>query len=434
LIQLHVHCRRVGGASKELTALQKALEEEQKKAAEAVILAEQVSQLKKDKATLEVALKDEQVLRKKLHNEIEDMKGKIRVYCRVRPLSRTERERNGRMAVAFPDEFTINVVPKNRDFIYDRVFPPDCSQQEVFEDTQHLIQSAVDGYNVCVFAYGQTGSGKTFTIAGDTSNPGIVPRAMSTLFDILMGMEKKGLVTYQVTCTILELYNENLYDLFLEKKQRNDPPKLDIKKEKKGMVVVTGSTVKDANSYDELQKLYFDGCSTRHVRSTDMNAQSSRSHLVFSILIEVTNRETKAVSRGKLSLVDLAGSERLSKTNITDPQGILEAKAINKSLTALGDVISALSTGEQFIPYRNNKLTLLMSDSLGGNAKTLMFVNLSPADYNTDETLTSLQYAAHVKLITNDASKNNESKEIARLQEIIKKLKAGQVVEEATEI
>eukprot|EP00762_Andalucia_godoyi_P005260 ANDGO_06763.mRNA.1 Kinesin-like calmodulin-binding protein homolog len=426
--------KTAGGASRELAALQKALEDEQKKAAEATVLADQVVGLKKEKALLEAALKDEQVLRKKLHNEIEDMKGKIRVYCRVRPLSKTEVERGDTPAVAYPDEFTIKVVPKNREFIYDRVFPPDCSQSEVFEDTQHLIQSAVDGFNVCVFAYGQTGSGKTFTIAGDQKNPGIVPRAMSTLYAKLNELESKGLATYTVSCYMLELYNDNLFDLFLEKKQRVDPPKLDIKKDTKGLVVVAGSTIRDAPTYEILEKLYYDGTSTRHTRATDMNATSSRSHLVFSILIEVTNKETKAVSKGKLSLVDLAGSERLSKTNITDPQGVLEAKSINKSLTALGDVISALSTGEAFIPYRNNKLTMLMSDSLGGNAKTLMFVNLSPADYNTDETLTSLQYAARVKLITNDASKNNESKEIARLQEIIKKLKSGERVEDAAEI
>ena len=171
------------------------------------------------------------------------------------------------------------------------------------------------------------------------------------------------------------------------------------------------------------------GCDKRHVSSTKMNAESSRSHLIFSILIESTNLQTGQVLQGKLSLVDLAGSERVGKTGAT-AQRLKEAQSINKSLSALGDVISALSTGETFIPYRNNKLTQLMSDSLGGNAKTLMFVNVSPADYNVDETIISLTYASRVKLITNDAQKNSDNQEIARLKGIIKKLKAGQEVDE----
>merc|ERR1712178_545415 len=135
-------------------------------------------------------------------------------------------------------------------------------------------------------------------------------------------------------------------------------------------------------------------------------------------------------SFGKLSLIDLAGSERLKKTGATKQQQ-QEANSINKSLSALGDVISALTEGASFVPYRNNKLTQLMQDSLGGNAKTLMFVNISPSDYNADETSNSLTYAQRVKLITNDASKNAESKEVNRLKQIIKKLRAGGNVEDA---
>mmetsp|Transcript_8417 Transcript_8417/g.1146 ORF Transcript_8417/g.1146 Transcript_8417/m.1146 type:complete len:144 (+) Transcript_8417:2068-2499(+) len=143
-----------------------------------------------------------------------------------------------------------------------------------------------------------------------------------------------------------------------------------------------------------------------------MNDSSSRSHLIFGVLIDVTNHETNQRTVGKLSLVDLAGSERVSKTDAT-AERLREGRAINKSLTALGDVISALSSGESHIPYRNNKLTMLMSDSLGGTAKTLMFVNISPADYNREETLMSLNYASRVKLITNEPFKNIETKEMS---------------------
>eukprot|EP00162_Nutomonas_longa_P015234 comp22249_c0_seq5/m.52827 comp22249_c0_seq5/g.52827 ORF comp22249_c0_seq5/g.52827 comp22249_c0_seq5/m.52827 type:complete len:176 (+) comp22249_c0_seq5:2-529(+) len=125
-----------------------------------------------------------------------------------------------------------------------------------------------------------------------------------------------------------------------------------------------------------------------------------------------------------MSLIDLAGSERVKKTDASGDR-LTEAQSINKSLSALGDVIAALSTGEKFVPYRNNKLTLVMSDSLGGNAKTLMFVNFSPADYNTDETVMSLTYASRCKLIKNDVTKNVETKEVQKLKKIITELKAG---------
>eukprot|EP01051_Picozoa_sp_SAG22_P009095 SAG22_NODE_732_length_7583_cov_3.250134_7_plen_202_part_00 len=194
-------------------------------------------------------------------------------------------------------------------------------------------------------------------------------------------------------------------------------------------VFCPGSHVEDCPTLESLQACWKKGEDSRHVGFTKMNAGSSRSHLIISILIESTDLKTGNKSVGKLSLVDLAGSERAGKTGAT-AERLKEAQSINKSLSALGDVISALSAGADFIPYRNNKLTMLMSDSLGGNAKTLMYVNISPSDYNTDETLTSLAYAARVKMITNDANKNHESKEVARLKDQIAALKAGKAIDE----
>jgi hypothetical protein len=172
----------------------------------------------------------------------------------------------------------------------------------------------------------------------------------------------------------------------------------------KKMVFVKNAVIKDVQSADELMQLFHQGNGERHVGATKMNAESSRSHSIFSILVETYDSTTKKTVSGKLSLVDLAGSERADKTG-AGAERLREAQSINKSLSALGDVISALSEGEKFIPYRNNKLTQLMQDSLGGNAKTLMFVNFSPADYNADETVTSLSYATRVKKITNNATK-----------------------------
>lgn len=393
-------------------------------------LTKEVKSLREENKSLSENYNSERILRKKYYNMVEDMKGKIRVYCRARPLSNSEKERGNFSCIKSPDEYTV-IVETNRgpkDFQYDQVFTPEHGQEKVFEDTNNLIQSAVDGYNVCIFAYGQTGSGKTYTMIGDKElkSPGIAPRAMEAIYKLME--EQTSKFSFRVHCYMLELYNDRLIDLLAA--AGKEPVKLDIKKDKKGLVFVQGSVMIEAPTKDELWSIFEKGSENRHVSSTKMNAESSRSHLILGIIIESTNLTSGAVVKGKISLVDLAGSERAAKTGAT-PEQLKEAQSINKSLSALGDVISALSSEQQFIPYRNNKLTMLMQDSLGGNAKTLMFVNISPADYNSDETITSLTYASRVKLITNDAQKNSENKEIARLKGIIAKLKKGESVDDA---
>jgi hypothetical protein len=214
-------------------------------------------------------------------------------------------------------------------------------------------------------------------------------------------------------------------------------PHLDIKVDDKKMVYVKGAVIKEAQSGDSLLELFTKGNAERHTGATNMNAESSRSHSIFSIMVESYDRNTKKTVRGKLSLVDLAGSERAEKTG-GNAERLKEGQSINKSLSALGDVMAALSEGgKTFIPYRNNKLTQLMQDSLGGNSKTLMFVNFSPADYNADETVTSLNFATRVKKVVNNASKSAEGEEVVRLRATIKRLmdKTGglEEAEQATE-
>ncbi|XP_019614504.1 PREDICTED: cingulin-like isoform X2 [Branchiostoma belcheri] len=390
-------------------------------------LEKEVKKLTAENKTLTENYNSERVLRKKYYNMVEDMKGKIRVYCRSRPLSGSELERGNVKIIRSPDEYTIQVDSNRgtKEFQFDSIFGEEHSQEKIFEDTNNLIQSAVDGYNVCIFAYGQTGSGKTFTMIGDKDQrfPGIAPRAFDRIFELIE--ENKSKFSCEVFVYMLELYVDKLIDLF----NHHGEGKLDIKKDKKGMVVIQGSVIKKATTSKELFALFDEGSKNRHTSSTKMNADSSRSHLIIGIIIESTNITTGTMTKGKLSLVDLAGSERVAKTGATAEQ-LKEANSINKSLSALGDVISALSSEQSFIPYRNNKLTMLMQDSLGGNAKTLMFVNISPADYNAEETVISLTYASRVKLITNDAQKNADNKEITRLKGIIAKLKAGENVDE----
>ena len=401
------------------------LEQVRKVAGEAASLSKKVEELAvlvaslQEKNTVkEQELKDSLRQRKLLHNQLEDLKGKIRVFCRVRPLSKSELERGCSNITTIVDEFTITCDSKSgiKPFVYDSVFGPNSTQDEVFEDTKRVVQSSIDGYNVCVFAYGQTGSGKTYTMTGDERNPGVTPRAMDELFNVLNHLPNH--YRWKVTCYMVEIYLDNLVDLFIPKDFKGTPPSLSIKKDIKGIVVIPEATVYEVRTSREIMAKFDEGNLMRHTSSTKMNDVSSRSHLVFGVMIDVTNTETNQRTVGKLSLVDLAGSERVSKTEAT-AERLKEGRAINKSLSALGDVISALSSNESHIPYRNNKLTMLMSDSLGGTAKTLMFVNISPASYNLEETTMSLYYAARVKLITNDPTKNVESKEMSTLKQEI---------------
>ncbi|CAK9208920.1 unnamed protein product [Sphagnum jensenii] len=408
---------------KELEELREMKEDlDRKNEQTAIILKRQADQI----LELEALYKEEQILRKRYFNMMEDMKGKIRVYARWRPLSEKEHRENQRNVLSSPDEFTLEhpwKEDKPKQHQFDHVFDQFATQEQIFNDTKYLVQSAIDGYNVCIFAYGQTGSGKTFTIYGSDTDPGLTPRATRELFHCMKRDSKK--FSFALKVYMLEIYQDTLIDLLLPK-NGGKPKRLEIKKDPKGMVVVENVTLMPIVSLDELESIVAKGLEKRHTSGTQMNAESSRSHLILSIIIESTNLQTQVLVRGKLSFVDLAGSERVKKSGSSGEQ-LKEAQSINKSLSALGDVISALATEEQHIPYRNHKLTMLMSDSLGGNAKTLMFVNISPADSNLDETHNSLCYATRVRSIINEASKNLTTKEIVHLKKQISywKEKAG---------
>jgi len=285
------------------------------------------------------------------------------------------------------------------------VFTPG-TQEQIFEDCKDLVQSAVDGYNVTLFAYGQTGAGKTFTMAGVPGQEGVSPRTINEIFRVIeMG---KSRFDYTVSGSMLELHRQDLVDLLAKgdttKKTRSKP--LQVRSEKSGAVLIDNLIEEECHNAAELARLLERGNEQRSVAATAMNSESSRSHLILIIRIASVNRETGEKLKGKILIVDLAGSERLKKSQTTaDMQK--ESIEINKSLTALGDVIEALTRSQKQVPYRNHKLTQLMQDSLGGSAKTLMFVNCSPANSNFDETVMSLKYAARAKKITNATAKNN---------------------------
>lgn len=374
-------------------------------------------------------------------------KNSVLVVVRVRPLSEKEiKTRDDLEAVSpvklAPEECvkvlnSKSLVCSGKQFTYDACFNEESSQTEVYERSGRMVLGKVlEGFNGCVFAYGQTGSGKTHTIMGDGTNPGLTPRAIEEVMRIVYQGSKKGKFSVNMEAYMLELYQDTLYDLLLSPDKTSNPPKLDIKKDAKGWVTVQNATVVSVGSKEDIMHVVESGLKVRRTASTKMNVESSRSHLVFSLVIETTDLQTQQVTRGKISFVDLAGSERVKKSGASGDT-MKEAQAINKSLSALGDVISALA-GEKagHIPYRNHKLTMIMSDSLGGNAKTLMFVNVSPSDNNIEETQNSLTYATRVRTIKNDASKDSANKEMVRLKEALAKwrAKAGEMGPETQDI
>mmetsp|Transcript_86764 Transcript_86764/g.243080 ORF Transcript_86764/g.243080 Transcript_86764/m.243080 type:complete len:645 (+) Transcript_86764:528-2462(+) len=339
--------------------------------------------------------------RKKLHNAIEDLKGSIRVFCRIRPLSGKEKEQGDTTITDKTSSMTLQVDNKDQKetFGFDAVFAPG-TQEEVFEDCADLVQSSLDGYNVTMFAYGQTGAGKTFTMYGVPGMEGTTPRVIKELFRLVEA--GKGRFTYTVGASMLELYRNDLVDLLSKGQGGNSKSKLNIKQDKSGAINVENLTEEKAENAEDLSAILERGSEQRSVAATAMNSESSRSHLVFMVKIVSVNKESGQQLKGKILMCDLAGSERLKKSQVTEDMQ-KEAIEINKSLTALGDVIEALTKKTNVIPYRNHKLTQLMQDSLGGTAKTLMFVNCSPANSNADETLMSLKYATRAKKITNTA-------------------------------
>ncbi|XP_072550617.1 kinesin-like protein KIFC3 isoform X2 [Salminus brasiliensis] len=342
--------------------------------------------------------KREMNLRKKCHNELVRLKGNIRVFCRVRPICQEEAESDIKNMVTFdPDDDALLYLSnkgKLMTFELDKVFPPQITQDEVFQEVQSLVTSCIDGFNVCIFAYGQTGSGKTYTMEGVPEDPGINQRALRLLFSEVS--EKKPDWDYNITVSMVEIYNETLRNLLGD----NPSEKLDIKMcpDGSGQLYVPGLTEFTVESVEDINKVFELGHMNRATACTNLNEHSSRSHALLIITVAGFNSSTGHRTSGKLNLVDLAGSERIAKSG-AEGSRLREAQCINKSLSALGDVINALRSRHSHVPFRNSRLTYLLQDSLSGDSKTLMLVQVSPLDSNISESVCSLKFAQRVRTI-----------------------------------
>lgn len=369
-------------------------------------------------ASLEQQAREDAALRRKLHNAIQELKGNIRVFCRVRPLIGKELDspqaasaqlmfdyiEKGQGVVAKPPLSENKPNLQTYPFKFDKVFVPTCGQDTVFEEISQLVQSALDGYRVCIFAYGQTGSGKTHTMMGQRGDGdaqlGMVPRSVRQVFETAKHLEKDQWI-FKLKASFLEIYNESVRDLLCS---NGNGQKGKGKDEKQHRIIfhpetklstVSDLTVIDVKNEDHVQRLIDKSMKNRSTAATQANERSSRSHSVFRLQIEGHNASTGQRLNGLLNLVDLAGSERLTQSK-AEGERLRETRHINKSLSALGDVIAALANNEKHIPFRNSKLTHLLQDSLGGDCKTLMFVNVSPVVESFNESLCSLRFAAKV--------------------------------------
>ncbi|XP_062267616.1 kinesin-like protein KIF13B isoform X1 [Platichthys flesus] len=374
----------------------------------------------------------------------------VKVAVRVRPMNRREKdlktkcvvEMEGNQTVLHPALTNMNKGdPRNQPkaFAYDYCFwSMDESQKDKFEGQdvvfqclgESLLDNAFLGYNACIFAYGQTGSGKSYTMMGSAEQPGLIPRLCSSLFSRTVQEAREG-ESFTVEVSYMEIYNEKVRDLLDPKGSRQA---LRVREHKVLGPYVDGLSRLAVACYKDVESLMSEGNKSRTVAATNMNEESSRSHGVFNIILTHTLMDMHSGTTGekvsKLSLVDLAGSERAAKTGAAGER-LKEGSNINKSLSTLGLVISALAdqgagkNRSKFVPYRDSVLTWLLKDSLGGNSRTAMVATISPSADNYDETLSTLRYADRAKSIINHAVVNEDpnARIIRELREEVEKLR-----------
>ncbi|XP_072101214.1 kinesin-like protein KIF17 isoform X1 [Mobula birostris] len=357
----------------------------------------------------------------------------VRVVVRCRPSNSREKDLNCKVVVSMDSARGQCFIQKPgapgeppKQFTFDGVFYIDSTTEQLYNEIAYpLVEGVTEGYNGTIFAYGQTGSGKSFTMQGissPTSQRGVIPRAFEHIFESIQCTEN---TKFLVRASYLEIYNEEIRDLL----GKDTKQKLELKEHPEKGIFVKDLSMHTVHSVIECEKIMDIGWGNRAVGYTLMNKDSSRSHSIFTIHLEMCSVDDNGkdhIRVGKLNLVDLAGSERQAKTGATGDR-LKEATKINLSLSALGNVISALVDGRsKHIPYRDSKLTRMLQDSLGGNTKTLMVACLSPADNNYDESLSTLRYANRAKNIKNKPRINEDPKDalLREYQEEIKQLKA----------
>lgn len=378
-----------------------------------------VAKIQDEMDSLNAHLKQITVQKRETLNNYLDLKGSIRVFCRIRPFSHEESYSYRTMFTVDESNVFLKVAEtKRKQYKFDKVFNPCSTQGDVFSEVEPVIKSAIDGYNVCIFAYGQTGSGKTYTMEGKPTDLGVIPRGIQVLFDRPSESKNRFLFTF----SMLEIYMGNLRDLLVPGNKTNgfpNAPSLSIKTDPDGGIEIENLVAITVNNFQEVKRLYGMGTRLRSTASTMANSTSSRSHCLIRISLTSFNAPERKQAKNKLWMIDLGGSERLVKTKATGKR-LKEGKAINLSLSALGDVIDALQTKKAHVPYRNSKLTQVLRDSLGCESKTLMLVHIRPNENHFCETICTLGFATRVRSIRLESEESPEVK--ARKEHLLMEL------------
>ena len=341
-------------------------------------------------------LKNEKYLRRKIHNRYMYLRGNLRVMCRVRPFLPSEKiNKKSQMETMIINNDSISICQENKqekNFEYDYIFDTKSTQKDVYEEVTLLIQSMVQGNNICIIAYGQTCTGKTYTIQGPNSkNPGIVPRAARELFLILNNFSKSNYFeSIRLSLTIIEIYNEQIYNLLEE-----STPNLTMYEDASGNLIIPDLNPISINNFDEANKLFKLAARFRHTSSTEYNDRSSRSHCIFSFQLKLTGKDGRII-RSTLHIIDLAGSERISKSQSKDEKLRKESICINLSLHSLSTVLNSIALKANHIPYRDSKLTHFLKDSLNENYNILLILLVSPNVKDISETISTLQFGERI--------------------------------------
>ena len=351
----------------------------------------------------------------KIASNIEEKSENVKVFIRFRPSNELEtsllQTNYGWLVPKFISEKQVGIytkntyeynlpnieIPKNYIFSYDKVFPPNSNQSEIYANVgKRIVEDIMSGYNGTIFAYGQSGSGKTYTMYGndlyDDNLKGIIPRIVEEIFKRVEKSDKN--IDFQIKLSVIEIYKEVIFDLFT---QENNLKIIENKEKSvyiENLSEVYLSSIEEFFNYVELSE------KNRKVSETKLNHNSSRSHCIMILEVIQNYKKEKIIKKGILNLVDLAGSEKVSKTGAVG-ETLEEAKKINLSLSTLGNVIHSITQGIGHIPFRDSKLTRILKESLGGNYKTYLIVTCSPHSYNLDEIISSLLFAKRVKCIKN---------------------------------
>jgi len=369
--------------------------------------------------------------RRKLSNQVQELRGNVRVFARLRPFLPNDKKRADEESAITVGMDLVSMTlqdptkPKTDKagkfpFSFDRSFAAHEGQEKIFEDVSEFVQSALDGYNVTLFSYGQTGSGKTHSMqgSGHEAMRGIIPRSIEQVGTTKTNLEAQGW-TFSMQVTFVEVYNEVLRDLLNESET---PPLLRILRDAYGMTDIENVVKMEVQpqNKEEVENIMTIASKNRTVMKTDMNAESSRSHSIFTLHLTARNDEQNAVLRGQLNLVDLAGSERVDRSGVTG-KALIEAQNINKSLSCLSGVFAAINNKQQHIPFRDSKLTYLLQPSFSGDGKTCMMINLSPTEMSHFESLSTLRFGAMV----NSCELGRAVRKLNDTEEDAKKASAG---------